>query len=167
MGIYRNRIRYLAKSIKFMYIFPLFVARLMKRGLKLKAYFLAKCALGFAKFHSQNTHLNVSSVLIFESAVKNLLPTVDICKRVVSGSVLFLPCPLKPNKNIKLALTWLISSAVKSHSVRYCYALALGNSIYDTYMFLGFALESRSLHYRLVRKNRFYLQKSTIRILIA
>lgn len=161
MGYYKQRTHYLCRSLKFMHLFPLFVARLIKCGLKTKAYFLAKCSIGFVKYY-----LKKSGLLIFETVFVNLLPRVDICARVIAGRTIYIPCPIRMSRDIKLAVTWLLSSILKTKQLSYSFAISLGYIFYQTFSFNGAAISRRNEHYALIKRNTYLLARSTIRVLI-
>jgi len=85
-----------------------FVNKLMERGKTSTAQTIFYDALGIAEGRARRPGLEV-----FEQAVKNATPILEVKPRRVGGATYQVPVEVAPDRRISLAIRWLIGSARK------------------------------------------------------
>ncbi|GIV26144.1 MAG: 30S ribosomal protein S7 [Bacteroidia bacterium] len=85
-----------------------FVNKIMREGKKTKAYAIFYRALEvIAQKTSQNP------LEIFQAAVNNAMPHLEVRPRRVGGATLQIPMEPRPERKLSLAMRWLIEAARK------------------------------------------------------
>jgi len=85
-----------------------FVNKIMREGKKTKAYAIFYRALDvIAQKNSQNP------LEIFQAAVNNAMPHLEVRPRRVGGATLQIPMEPRPERKLSLAMRWLIEAARK------------------------------------------------------
>lgn len=85
-----------------------FVNKVMREGKKTKAYAIFYRALDvIAQKTSQNP------LEIFQAAVNNAMPHLEVRPRRVGGATLQIPMEPRPERKLSLAMRWLIEAARK------------------------------------------------------
>ena len=82
------------------------VARLMKHGKKSTAQRILSQAFGLINERTGNDPIE-----LFETAVKNATPLVEVRARRVGGATYQVPVEVRPDRRKALAIRWIISSA--------------------------------------------------------
>ena len=85
-----------------------FVNRLMLQGKKSTAYSLMYRALDIVEQKTGNSGLEV-----FEKALENVMPGVEVRSRRVGGSTFQIPTEVRPKRKSALGMKWLILFARK------------------------------------------------------
>jgi small subunit ribosomal protein S7 len=85
-----------------------FVHRMMQRGKKSTAQRLLYDALGLVKDRSKQEPIDV-----FNKAVKNVTPLVEVKARRVGGSTYQVPVEVKQQRGVALATAWIITNSRK------------------------------------------------------
>ena len=83
-----------------------FINKIMERGKKTVARKIVYQAFDIIKEKTKKEPLE-----IFDVAMKNASPVVEVKSKRVGGAVYQVPMEVKGNRKISLAMTWLISSA--------------------------------------------------------
>ena len=83
-----------------------FINRLMKRGKKSVAERILYDAFDLIEERTKKPALTV-----FEEAVKNATPILEVRPRRVGGATYQVPVEVRPERRISLAIRWLITSA--------------------------------------------------------
>ncbi|MEA3295653.1 MAG: 30S ribosomal protein S7 [Patescibacteria group bacterium] len=83
-----------------------FINKIMERGKKTVARKIVYQAFDIIKEKTKKDSLEV-----FDSAVKNASPVVEVKSKRVGGAVYQVPMEVKGNRKISLAMNWLITSA--------------------------------------------------------
>ncbi|MCS7297557.1 MAG: 30S ribosomal protein S7 [Bacteroidia bacterium] len=85
-----------------------FVNKIMREGKKTKAYKIFYTAL---ELIAQKTNQN--PLEIFQAAVNNAMPHLEVRPRRVGGATLQIPMEPHPERKLSLAMRWLIEAARK------------------------------------------------------
>ncbi|MCS7153009.1 MAG: 30S ribosomal protein S7 [Bacteroidia bacterium] len=85
-----------------------FVNKIMREGKKTKAYRIFYTALDLI---AQKTGQN--PLEIFQAAVNNAMPHLEVRPRRVGGATLQIPVEPRPERKLSLAMRWLIETARK------------------------------------------------------
>ncbi|MCB0192534.1 MAG: 30S ribosomal protein S7 [Anaerolineae bacterium] len=83
-----------------------FVNKLMKNGKKTVAFTIFYDALDIAADRTKKPGIE-----IFEQAMKNATPMVEVRPRRVGGATYQIPMEVRPERRRSLAIRWLVSSA--------------------------------------------------------
>lgn len=95
-----------------------------------------------------------SSIEIFESAIDNIRPTVEVRARRVGGSTYQIPCEVRMARGTALAMRWLIKAA-QSRSEK-TMALRLAAEIWDAVAKKGKAIAERENMHRMAKANQAF-----------
>lgn len=82
------------------------INRVMKSGKKTLAQRQVYRALDLVGKQSKQ-----DPITVFEQAIENLRPNMEVRTRRIGGAAYQIPAPVRPERKITLALSWLISSA--------------------------------------------------------
>lgn len=85
-----------------------FINRMMQRGKRSTAQNLLYTALDIIKNKTKQEPLD-----IFNKAVKNVTPLVEVKARRVGGSTYQVPIEVKPSRGVALATQWIITNSRK------------------------------------------------------
>jgi small subunit ribosomal protein S7 len=85
-----------------------FIGKLMLDGKRSKAEAIVYEALDIAKEQTKQDPIEV-----FENAIKNISPAVEVRARRVGGSTYQIPIEVKPRRKTQLAIRWLVETARK------------------------------------------------------
>lgn len=125
------------------------VRRLMRSGKRSLAYRIIYDAFKVIEERTGNSPLEV-----FERAVKNATPLVEVKARRVGGATYQVPMEVRPDRGTALALRWLIqfsrSRAGKTMSMR------LANELMDASNETGSAIRKREETHRMAEANKAF-----------
>jgi small subunit ribosomal protein S7 len=96
----------------------------------------------------------VSPLEVFEQALKNATPLVEVKPRRVGGATYQVPVEVAPDRRMSLALRWLIASA-RARSGR-SMAEKLANELMDAANNVGVTIKRREDTHRMAEANRAY-----------
>jgi small subunit ribosomal protein S7 len=85
-----------------------FVNRLMRDGKKSIAYQIIYGAFEIVESKTQQ-----SSIEVFETALNNIMPMVEVRSRRVGGATFQIPTEVRPSRRIALGMKWLIEYSRK------------------------------------------------------
>ncbi|MCS6905734.1 MAG: 30S ribosomal protein S7 [Bacteroidia bacterium] len=85
-----------------------FVNQLMRRGKKSKAYMIFYKALDIIEKKT-----NQNSLEVFEAALNNVMPHVEVRSRRVGGATFQIPTEVRPKRKISKGMKWLIMFSKK------------------------------------------------------
>jgi len=91
---------------------------------------------------------------VFEQAIKNATPLVEVKPRRVGGATYQVPVEVPPDRRISLALRWLISSA-RARSGR-SMAEKLAGELMDAANNVGVTIKRREDTHRMAEANKAY-----------
>ena len=88
-----------------------FVNNLMQQGKKSTAYKIFYDAIDIIE--SKKEDKEKTSLELWKDALSNVMPQVEVRSRRVGGATFQIPTPIRPDRNISLAMKWLIASSRK------------------------------------------------------
>jgi small subunit ribosomal protein S7 len=127
----------------------MFVNRLMKGGKKSTAARIMYDALDIIE---ERTHQN--PVEVFEQAVKNVTPMIEVKPRRVGGATYQVPVEVDAARQLSLALRWLVASA-RSRSGK-SMADKLANELLDASRGTGGTIKKREDTHRMAEANKAF-----------
>ena len=87
-----------------------FINRLMRRGKKSVAQ-----TIFYSTMEAIKEKTKEDSQEVFQKALKNVIPLLEVKARRIGGSTYQVPMEVKPDRGMALGSTWLIESAKKRH----------------------------------------------------
>jgi small subunit ribosomal protein S7 len=126
-----------------------FINTLMVDGKKSVAEKIAYVALDVAAEKSGKEHLD-----IFETALDNVRPQVEVKSRRVGGSTYQVPVEVRPVRRNALAMRWLVEAARKRGEKSM--ALRLANEMIDASENKGSAVKKREDVHRMAEANKAF-----------
>ena len=100
------------------------------------------------------TRLKEDPVAVFESALENISPVVEVKSRRVGGATYQVPIEVRPSRRIALAMRWMVDYArargEKSMSQR------LAGEIIDAHQNKGGAVKKREDVHRMAEANKAF-----------
>ena len=125
------------------------ISRLMKHGKKSTAQKILSDAFSLI---SERTGGN--AVELFETAVKNATPLVEVRARRVGGATYQVPMEVRPKRAQTLAMKWIVDSALKRNEKTMRERVA--NEIYDAFNNKGNAVKKREETHKMAEANRAF-----------
>lgn len=125
------------------------VSRIMKSGKKSIAFRIIYSAFSTIKERTGNNPLEV-----FEKAVRNTTPLVEVKARRVGGATYQVPMEVRPERGIALALRWLIQFS-RQRTGR-TMASKLANEIMDAANETGSSIRKREETHRMAEANKAF-----------
>lgn len=127
----------------------MFVNRLMKGGKKSTAYGVMYDALDLIE---ERTSRSPSEV--FEQALKNITPMVEVKPRRVGGSTYQVPVEVAPRRRTTLAMRWLLESARSRNGKSMAEKLAA--EVVEASQGQGVAMKKKEDTHRMAEANRAF-----------
>ena len=125
------------------------ISRLMKHGKKSTAQRILSDAFSLI---SERTGGN--AVELFETAVKNATPLVEVRARRVGGATYQVPMEVRPKRAQTLAMKWIVDSATKRNEKTMRERVA--NEIIDAFNNKGNAVKKREETHKMAEANRAF-----------
>ncbi|MDQ7030241.1 MAG: 30S ribosomal protein S7 [Ardenticatenia bacterium] len=129
------------------------VARLINKVMRDGKKSLAQ-RLVYEAFDIVEQRLNKPALDVFERAVKNATPLVEVRPRRVGGATYQVPIEVRSERQISLALRWLVQAA-RARSGR-GFAQKLANELMDAYNNTGGAVKKKEDTHRMAEANKAY-----------
>ncbi|AMM40291.1 30S ribosomal protein S7 [Candidatus Desulfofervidus auxilii] len=126
-----------------------FINCMMRDGKKSVAESIFYKALNIIK---EKTGKN--SLEVFEKAVENVKPVLEVKSRRVGGATYQVPIEVRPERRISLAIKWIINSA-RARSERGM-VLKLANELLEAYNNKGGAIKKKEDTHRMAEANRAF-----------
>ncbi len=126
-----------------------FINCMMKDGKKSVAESIFYKALNIIK---EKTGKN--SLEVFEKAVENVKPVLEVKSRRVGGATYQVPIEVRPERRISLAVKWIINSA-RARGERGM-VLKLANELLEAYNNKGAAIKKKEDTHRMAEANRAF-----------
>jgi small subunit ribosomal protein S7 len=126
-----------------------FITRMMLDGKKVKAEHIFYTALRQAEEKA-----NVPAIEIFETAIQNVMPAVEVRPRRVGGQTYQVPMDVRPDRKRTLALRWLIGAARKRSGKTMIEKLS--GEILDAFNNTGTAVKKREDTHRMADANKAF-----------
>ncbi len=130
-------------------IIPKLINSIMYDGKKTVAEKIVYDALDRIKSKSKDEPIN-----IFNEAINNLKPTVEVRSRRVGGATYQVPVEVKQKRSQALALRWLIDASRKRKDKKM--SDKIFNEIYDAYQNKGSAIKKKEDTHRMAESNKAF-----------
>jgi len=126
-----------------------FINRVMKRGKKSVAARIMYDALDIVETRMKRPPLEV-----MEEAVQNVSPVLEVKPRRVGGSTYQIPVEVSPDRQLSLAMRWLLAAARNRPGKSMAEKLA--NELMDAARGTGAAVKKREDTHRMAEANRAF-----------
>lgn len=126
-----------------------FINRVMKKGKKSTA-----CHVVYSAFDIIETRSNQNPLEVFENAIQNVGPVLEVKPRRVGGATYQVPMEVDPHRRMTLAMRWILAAA-RSRSGR-AMAESLADELIDAANKTGTAMKKREETHRMAEANRAF-----------
>ncbi|HXH59804.1 MAG TPA: 30S ribosomal protein S7 [Fimbriimonadaceae bacterium] len=126
-----------------------FINRLMLDGKKVKAEAIVYSALDTAA-----KKLEVEPIEVFEKAIANITPSVEVRPRRVGGQTYQVPMDVRPDRRRTLALRWLVQNCRKRSGRTMVDKLS--GELVDAYNNTGGSVKKKEDTHRMAEANRAF-----------
>ena len=130
-------------------IIPKLINSIMYDGKKTIAEKIVYDALEKIKSKTKDEPINV-----FNDAIKNVRPTVEVRSRRVGGATYQVPVEVKSKRSQALALRWLIDASRKRKDKKM--SDKIFNEIYDAYQNRGSAIKKKEDMHKMAESNKAF-----------
>ena len=130
-------------------IIPKLINSIMYDGKKTTAEKIVYEAIDKIKTKSKDEPLNV-----FNDAINNIKPTVEVRSRRVGGATYQVPVEVKSKRSQALALRWLIDASRKRKDKKM--SDKIFNEIYDAYQNKGSAIKKKEDTHKMAESNKAF-----------
>jgi len=130
-------------------IIPKLINSIMYDGKKTIAEKIVYDAIDKIKSKSKDEPLNV-----FNDAINNIRPTVEVRSRRVGGATYQVPVEVKSKRSQALALRWLIEASRKRKDKKM--SDKMFNEIYDAYQNKGSAIKKKEDTHKMAESNKAF-----------
>jgi len=130
-------------------IIPKLINSIMYDGKKTMAEKIVYEAMEKIKTKSKDEPIN-----IFNEAIKNIKPTVEVRSRRVGGATYQVPVEVKPNRSQTLAIRWLVGASRKRKDKKM--SDKIFNEIYDAYQSRGSAIKKKEDTHKMAESNKAF-----------
>lgn len=130
------------------------VNQIMRRGKKTIAQKVVYGSFANLETLAREAKEDSNPLAIFETALKNVGPTVEVRARRVGGSNYQIPVEVRPDRRISLALRWIIGAARATKGKPMAEKLA--NEFWNAAHNTGSAIKKREDVYRMAQANRAF-----------
>ena len=130
-------------------IIPKLINSIMYDGKKTIAEKIVYDALEKIKSKTKDEPIN-----IFNDAIKNVRPSVEVRSRRVGGATYQVPVEVKPKRSQALALRWLIDASRKRKDKKM--SDKIFNEIYDAYQNRGSAIKKKEDMHKMAESNKAF-----------
>ena len=130
-------------------IIPKLINSIMYDGKKTVAEKIVYDAIDKIKTKSKDEPIN-----IFNEAINNIKPTVEVRSRRVGGATYQVPVEVKSKRSQALALRWIIDASRKRKDKKM--ADKLFNEIYDAYQNKGSAIKKKEDTHKMAESNKAF-----------
>jgi small subunit ribosomal protein S7 len=94
-------------------------------------------------------------VQVFETAIRNVMPTLEVRPRRVGGATYQIPLEVRPSRQLSLSMRWIIGSARARQGRPMAERLAA--EIVDAYREQGTAIKRRDDTHRMAEANKAFV----------
>ena len=130
-------------------IIPKLINSIMNDGKKTIAEKIVYDAIEKIKSKSKDEPLNV-----FNDAINNIKPTVEVRSRRVGGATYQVPVEVKSKRSQALALRWLVDASRKRKDKKM--SDKIFNEIYDAYQNKGSAIKKKEDTHKMAESNKAF-----------
>jgi small subunit ribosomal protein S7 len=126
------------------------INKIMKRGKKSIAERIMYQALEAAAERTKE-----DAVQVFETAVRNVMPTLEVRPRRVGGATYQIPLEVRPGRRLSLAMRWILGAA-RARQGRPM-ADRLATELVEAYREQGTAIKRRDDTHRMAEANKAFV----------
>ncbi len=130
-------------------IIPKLINSIMYDGKKISAEKIVYEALEKIKTKSKD-----EPIIVFNDAINNVRPTVEVRSRRVGGATYQVPVEVKTKRSQALALRWLIEASRKRKDKKM--SDKLFNELYDAYQNKGLAIKKKEDTHKMAESNKAF-----------
>jgi len=130
-------------------IIPKLINSIMYDGKKVTAEKIVYDALEKIKTKSKD-----EPIVVFNDAINNVKPTVEVRSRRVGGATYQVPVEVKSKRSQALALRWIIDASRKRKDKKM--SDKLFNEIYDAYQNKGSAIKKKEDTHKMAESNKAF-----------
>ena len=130
-------------------IIPKLINNIMYHGKRVVAEKIVYDAIEKIKSKSKDEPLNV-----FNDAINNIRPTVEVRSRRVGGATYQVPVEVKSKRSQALALRWLVDASRKRKDKKM--SDKIFNEIYDAYQNRGSAIKKKEDTHKMAESNKAF-----------
>jgi small subunit ribosomal protein S7 len=127
----------------------MFVNRMMYGGKKSTAF-----KIMYSAFETMAERTGNDPVELFETALTNVRPAIEVKPRRVGGSTYQVPIEVKPERGVTLAMRWLIANARKRGGRNM--ASRLANELLDAAQGQGASVKRKDEVHKMAEANRAF-----------
>ena len=128
------------------------INRIMRDGKKTVA-----CAQIYKAFDLIKAKLDRNPLDVFEQALKQITPQMEVRSRRVGGAAYQVPMPVRGVRGFSLAIRWLVTEARKRPSKEYrTYAEKLAQELMDASRGEGGAMQKKLTFHRMAEANKAF-----------
>lgn len=126
-----------------------FVNKMMYDGKKSKAEKIIYTALDFIKEKTGEPSLEV-----FQKAINNVKPDIEVRSRRIGGATYQVPVEVRPERQLSLAIRWILSYARDRHEKSM--ALRLGGELLDAFNNSGSSIKKKMDTHKMAEANKAF-----------
>ncbi len=126
-----------------------FINNVMLNGQKQTAQQLV-----YRAFDLMETRVKEPALKIFEGAIKNVSPLVEVRAKRVGGATYQVPMEVRPERKVALAMRWIIGAARSTKGKSF--DLALADEVAAAYKNDGAAIKKRDEMHRMAEANKAF-----------
>jgi small subunit ribosomal protein S7 len=130
-------------------IIPKLINSIMHDGKKVVAEKIVYDAIDKIKSKSKE-----EPITIFNEAINNIRPTVEVRSRRVGGATYQVPVEVRPKRSQALALRWLVNASRKRKNKNM--SDKIFNEIYDAYQNRGLAIKKKEDTHKMAESNKAF-----------
>jgi len=130
-------------------IIPKLINSIMNDGKKITAEKIVYEAIDKIKTKSKD-----EPITVFNDAINNVRPTVEVRSRRVGGATYQIPVEVKSKRSQALALRWIIDASRKRKDKKM--SDKLFNEIYDAYQNRGSAIKKKEDTHKMAESNKAF-----------
>lgn len=128
------------------------INRIMQRGKKTTAQNLV-----YSAFDKIKKQLKTDPLAVYEQALENITPKMEVRSRRVGGAAYQVPIPVKGRRTLSLAIRWLIlESNKRSNKEHRTFADKLAAEIIDAYNNEGNAIQRKLTSHKMAEANKAF-----------
>jgi small subunit ribosomal protein S7 len=125
-----------------------FINKIMLRGQK-----ETSCKLVYKALDIIKDKLNTEPLNVFETAIKNASPLLEVKARRIGGATYQVPMEVRPERKLALSMRWLINAA---RNGRGDFSVLLAKEIMDAFNNTGEAIKKREVLHKMAEANKAF-----------
>lgn len=125
-----------------------FINKIMMRGQK-----ATSCKLVYKAFDIIKDKLNTEPLNVFETALKNVAPLLEVKARRIGGATYQVPMEVRAERKLALSMRWIIGAA---RSGKGDFSELLAAQIMDAYNNTGEAMKKREVLHKMAEANKAF-----------